>query len=189
LKGETDTDDEVSKMKEIDRERLKHALQEVRGDYKEAVEKLGRERQEEFGADFSLGDFIAGACAIFSLTTEEDGPLPWPATSWVWAVLSGKNPLWPEGKAPEPDDPFRQQWLVIAMPPYATYLGRSAEVIASFDESQEAEWFANQCNELAADRSGDHYRYLRVQVPGRGYENRQEFADVWAKVEASEEEE
>jgi hypothetical protein len=176
-------------MNEQDRQRLKHALQEVRGDYKEAVEKLGRERQEEFGADFSLGDFIAGACAIFSLTTEEEGPLPWPATSWVWAVLSGKNPLWPEGKAPEPENPFRQQWLVVAVPPRATYAGQDAEVLASFTDGEEAEWVAAKCNELAKYRSGDFYQYLRVQVPGRGYENRQEFADVWAKVEASEEEE
>lgn len=175
-------------MNELDRERLKSALQEVRGDYKEAVERLGRERQIEFGADFSLGDFIAGACAIFSLTTGEDGPLPWPATSWVWTMLVGKNPLWPGGGY-EPDDLFRQQWLVVAVPPRATYAGRDAEVLASFSDRTEAAWFAARCNELAKYRSGDCYQYLRVRVAGHGYENRRDFADVWAKVEEGEEEE
>lgn len=173
-------------MNELDRERLKYALQKVRGDYKEAVEELGRERQTEFGADFNLGDFIAGASAIYKLT-EEGGSLPWPVTSWVWAIFAGKNPLWPEGQAPKPGDSLRRQWLVIAIPDRAAgpYLG---QVIGSFRDEPETEWFANECRELAHKRSGDYYRYFCVQVPGHGYENREEFADVWAKVEEREEE-
>lgn len=174
-------------MNELDRERLSAVLKDLSGEYDEAVKELGRERQIEFGADFSLGDFIAGASAIYKLALEKDTRLPWPATSWVWALLTGRNPLWPGGGY-EPDDPFRQQWLVIAIPPYATYLGRHAEVLASFNDGKEAEWFAAQCNELAEYRSGDYYQYLCVRVAGHGYENRQDFADVWAKVEADEEE-
>lgn len=175
-------------MNELYRERLAAILKDVGGEYDEVVKELGRERQMEFGADFSLGDFIAGAAAIYKLALKENERLPWPATSWVWAVLGGKNPLWPDGRVPELKEPFRRQWLVVAVPPNATYLGRDAEVLASFGDGEEAERVAERCNKMAQYRSGDYYEYLRVRVAGHGYDNRREFADVWAKIESDEEE-
>ena len=165
-------------MNELDRERLKAALQEVRGDYKEEVERLGRERQEEFGADFSLGDFIAGACAIFSLTTDENGSLPWPATSWVWAIFAGRNPLWPGGEVPEPARWFREEWLVLDTD-VAQRTRADALVVASLDDRFEAEALASELNE--ADERWS--RFLVVRVPTRGYTDRENYPQLAAREE------
>ncbi|MCW5862807.1 MAG: hypothetical protein KIT52_06865 [Anaerolineae bacterium] len=173
-------------MNKLDRERLSAVLKGLSGEYNEAVKELGRERQIEFGADFNLGDFIAGASAIYKLAVEENAPLPWPATSWVWALLAGLNPLWPGGGY-EPDDPFRQQWLVIAVPKVVEDTSR-VDTISSFNDEEEAVLFALTCDAYCPRRDGAHYDYLVVRVPVHGYEDRVKFADVWAKVEADEEE-
>lgn len=175
------TDADVAEAKSV----LREALMGLAVRYDEIVRETGRERQEEWGADFNVSDFLAGAAVIFKMVAEDDN-LPWPVTEWVLWVLTGRNPLWPDGKGPEQADLFRQQWLVVAVPPRATYAGWAGEVIASFSDGQEAAWLAAQCNELRRYRSGDLYQYLRVQVPGLGYENRRDFADVWAAVEEEE---
>lgn len=166
------------------RQALARALAMLAAEYDETVETLARQRQEIHGAEFSVIDLVAGASAVYRLAAESDeADLPWPAKKWVARMMFGEHPLWSDEDAPPKGDAFRQQWLVIAIPPYAESLGLHPGVIASFRDSDEADWFAATCRELKENRSGEHYDYLVVHVPGHDYEDRERFADVWDAVE------